>query len=429
MVINSDYIEIFKNEKKEISKENLKEKIDLHSKERKYTKTNIYPKEKIIVIRTQEIVKQIKYPLLTKIILRQKFKSWKNNIKYNNLIQTQISFYIKGYLGKKESLNLKKDMNLHKESNIKLTLSKPNKISEKKIEQFYYELIAPKKIEEITQTINEEYCIQSNKSLMISDKPILDPNEPNVIIDSKGKLRVLIPYQIDLRNEYEILRNKKLVNNGIENIQFEIINLKAKSSKNINYENKIINNQTLSLNYKLNKKVDKEINTEETYKKQNNIIVQESRIHIFDNKPILVDEETQYNKIKNKIIQETDFELLVIDKKKEKPIIINKKMNFNDIQPEMNESITFDKTLKKGKSNKININDDRKEKENFIKEKSKIIYKISEKENEKEIIRKEKEKIIKEKSKIIYKISEKENEIEIIGKEKEKFIKEKFKII
>ena len=55
---------------------------------------------------------------------------------------------------------------------------------------------------------------------MISDKQILEPNEPNVIIDSKGKLRVLIQYQIDLRNEYEILRNKKLVNDGIENIQF-----------------------------------------------------------------------------------------------------------------------------------------------------------------------------------------------------------------
>ena len=111
-------------------------------------------------------------------------------------------------------------MNLYKESNIKFTLSKSNKISEKKIVWFYYELIAPKKIEETTQTINEEYCIQSNKSLMISDKQIIKPNEPNVIIDSKGKLRVLIQYQIDLRNEYEILRNKKLVNDGIENIQF-----------------------------------------------------------------------------------------------------------------------------------------------------------------------------------------------------------------
>jgi hypothetical protein len=111
---------------------------------------------------------------LTKIILRQKFKSWKNNIKFNNLIQTQISFYIKGYLGKKESLNLikvKKDMNLHKESNIKFTLSKPNKISEKKIEQFYYELIAPKKIEEITQTINEneKSNVSSENSININD--------------------------------------------------------------------------------------------------------------------------------------------------------------------------------------------------------------------------------------------------------------------
>ncbi len=126
-------------------------------------------------------------------------------------------------MGKKDSLNLiklKKDMNLYKESNIKFTLSKSNKISEKKIAWFYYELIAPKKIEETTQTINEKYCIQSNKSLMISDKQILEPNELNVIIDSKGKLRILIPYQIDLRNEYEILRNKKLVNDGIENIQF-----------------------------------------------------------------------------------------------------------------------------------------------------------------------------------------------------------------
>ena len=117
------------------------------------------------------------------------------------------------------------------------------------------------------------------------------------------------------------------------------------------------------MNSKLNKKVNKEINTEETYKKpNNNIIVQESRIHIFDNKPILVDEETQYNKIKNKIIQETDFELLVIDQKKEKSFRKNIKMNFNNIQSDMNESIIFDKTLKQVKTNKININDDRKEK-------------------------------------------------------------------
>ncbi len=45
LVINLDYIKIFKKEKKEI-KENIKEKIDLQTKERKNTKTNIYPKEK-----------------------------------------------------------------------------------------------------------------------------------------------------------------------------------------------------------------------------------------------------------------------------------------------------------------------------------------------------------------------------------------------
>ena len=58
------------------------------------------------------------------------------------------------------------------------------------------------------------------------------------------------------------------------------------------------------MNSKLNKKVNKEINTEETYKKQNNnIIVQESRIHIFENKQIFVDEERQYTKIKNKLFK------------------------------------------------------------------------------------------------------------------------------
>ena len=41
-------------------------------------------------------------------------------------------------------------------------------------------------------------------------------------------------------------------------------------------------------------------------------------------------------------------------------------MNFNNIQSDMNESIIFDKRLKQVKTNKININDDRKEKEKII---------------------------------------------------------------
>ena len=57
-------------------------------------------------------------------------------------------------------------------------------------------------------------------------------------------------------------------------------------------------------------------------------------------------------------------------------------MNFNNIQSDMNESIIFDKTLKQVKTNKININDDRKEKEKIINKKktpSIITYKENEK--------------------------------------------------
>jgi hypothetical protein len=76
--------------------------------------------EKSIIIRTKEKIKKIKNPLISKIIIRQRFLQWKNNCKCINIMEHQESFIIYNKTNKEISTVMENKEQRFPEHKIKL---------------------------------------------------------------------------------------------------------------------------------------------------------------------------------------------------------------------------------------------------------------------------------------------------------------------